>query len=314
MFLRHLSGLAAAAALSLSGALAQQATQAVQAAQQAELSQAVQGGVVANSISSTESFAPASESDSDLGEQVLLQPAQKYQPFSAWTNWNVFWTNNAALLDDTQGSDTFLSGTVGFGYMPHLGGNLFLDTSMEQGMFRYARNSSLDFNSTALKAGLVYPIRALGDLTLYGYYTYDLLTSRGLNSQIYADHVLSVGTRKVFALTRAHMFYAAANADFTIGGEPNYALRNEYSVFAGYQLALTRHVRVDLYYRLAAQAYTQTDRTDLNQLIGGGVSFEVTKWLSLQALSTIGINNSTDSTYSYFAANLGGGVGILVNF
>jgi hypothetical protein len=314
MFLRHLSGIGLCAALLCRSLAAQDATQAVQAAQQAELSQNVQGGVVGNSISSTESFAPASDSDADLGEQVLLQPAQKYQPFSAWTNWSVFWTNNAELLDDTQGSDTFLSGTAGFGYMPHLGGNLFLDTSAEQGMFRYSRNSSLDFNSLSVKAGLVYPVRALGDLTFYGYYTYDLLTSRGLNSQIYADHVLSVGARKVFTITRAHIFYAALNADFTVGGEPDYALRNEYSLFAGYQLSLTRNLRLDLYYRLAAQAYTQTDRTDLNQLIGGGVTFEVTKWLSVQAISTIGINSSTESTYSYFAANLGGGVGILVNF
>jgi hypothetical protein len=34
----------------------------------------------------------------------------------------------------------------------------------------------------------------------------------------------------------------------------------------------------------------------------------------VQALSTIGINRSTESTYNYFAANLGGGIGILVNF
>jgi hypothetical protein len=270
--------------------------------------------VVANSITASENYAPASESDSDLGEQILLQPAQSYKPFSAWSNWSVFWTNNAELLDDAQGSDTFLSGSVGFSYMPHLGGNLFLDCSAEQGMFRYSRNSSLDFNSLELRTGLVYPIRALGDLTVFGYYTYDLLTDRGFNEQIYADHMLSLGVRKVFTLTRAHLFYTVLDADFSIGGEPNYALHNEYSFLTGYQLSITRNVRLDLYYRIAAQAYTQTSRTDLNQLIGGGVSFEVTKWLSVQALSTIGINNSTESTYSYFAANLGGGIGILVNF
>jgi len=313
MFLRHLPGIALCAALFCHAAAAQNATQSVQAAQQAQLSQDVQGGA-GSQIGSTEEYAPASESDADIGEQVLLQPVQKYEAFSAWTNWNIFWTSNAELLNDSQGSDTFLSGTVGFGYMPHLVDNLYLDTSAEQGMFRYSRNASLDFNSLTVRAGLVYSARALGDLTFYGYYSYDLLTNRGSTEQIYADHMLSAGMRKVFALTRAHQLYAALNADFTIGGEPDYALRNEYSLLAGYQLSLTRNIRIDLYYRLATQAYTQTDRTDLNQLIGGGATFTVTKWLSVQAISTIGINSSTVDTYSYFAANLGGGIGILVNF
>ena len=80
MFARYLPGIAACAAW-MHLAAAQQATQSVQAAQQAELSQEIQGGLVSSSMSSSESYAPASESDSDIGEQVLLQPAQKYQAF-----------------------------------------------------------------------------------------------------------------------------------------------------------------------------------------------------------------------------------------
>lgn len=314
MFVRSLFGLAALAVGMLPPALAQQAAQSVQAQQQADVGQQVQGGVVNTSMTSSEAFAPASDADSDLGEQVLLQPAQKYQPFSAWTNWNVFWTNNAELLEDSRGSDTFLSGTVGGGYLPHLGGNFFLDLSAEQSLFRYARNASLDFNSLELKAGLVYVARQLADVTFFGHYTYDLLTARGFNKEIYADHTLSVGTRKIFSLSRAHLFYASGLAEFSLGGEPGYALRNEFSLLGGYQASLTRILKLDLYYRVAAQDYTQSSRADFNQLIGGGLSVEITEWLSVQALSTLGINRSNESTYNYFAANLGGGVGILVNF
>ncbi len=314
MFGRYFPGAAACAALLLQSLSAQQATQAVQAQEQSGIAQQVQGGVVSSSMTSSETFAPASPADSDIGDQVLLQPAQKYQAFSAWTNWNILWTNNAALLNDTQGSDTFLSGTVGGGYMPYFGGNLFGDFSAEQGMFRYARNGSLDFNSLELKAGLVYVIRALGDLTLFGNYTYDMLTARGFNQEIYSDHTLSIGARKVFSINRAHLFYTSATAQFSLGGEPTYALRNDFSVIAGYQASLTRITKLNLYYRVSAQDYTSSGRADFNQLIGGGLSFDVTKWLSVQALSTIGINRSTEGTYNYFAANLGGGIGILVNF
>ena len=290
--------------------MAQQATQAVQAQQQVGVSQNVRTGLAGASAmaESTEGH------DSDIGKEVLLEPSEKYQPFSAWTNWNVFWTNNAALLNGSQGSDTFMSGTVGGAYVPHLGGNLYLDLSAEQSMFRYARNGSLDFNSLQTKAGLVYTLPSLGDLAFFGGYTYDLLTSRGLNSQIYADHTLSVGARKVFNVGEAHMFYTSVSAEFTVGGEPNYALRNEFAVLGGYQLAITHYQKFDLYYRAAAQDYTDSGRADFNQLMGGGLSYDVTSWLSVQAISTLGINTSNDDTYSYFAANLGGGVGILVNF
>lgn len=299
----------------LSAVQAQQATQSVQAQQQAALPQRIQGGLASNSAISSDSFAPASPSDSDIGVQAILQPVQKYQPFSAWTNWNVFWTSNAQLLDNTnRGSDTFLAGTVGGGYMPSLGGNLFADFSAEQGMYRYARNSSLDFNSTELKAGLLYVVRQLGDLGLFSDYTYDMLSSRGLNSQIYGSQTLSVGARKVFTLSRAHLFYTSASADFALGGEPSYAVRNNFSALVGYQCNLTRMLRLDLYYCASAQDYRFTDRADFNQLIGGGLTLQVTKWLGIQAISTMAINNSTDSTYTYFAANLGGGLGIMVNF
>jgi hypothetical protein len=311
MFVRYLPGIMACAVLAAPATMAQQATQAVQAQQQVGVSQNVQGGFQSASDTTGQ---PASAWDPDIGKEVMLQSEPKYQPFSAWTNWNVFWTNNAALLNGSQGSDTFMSGTLGGGYMPHLGANLFLDLSVEQSLFRYARNSSLDFNSLQTKAGLVYVVPALGDLAIFGDYSYDLLTVRGFNKQIYADHTLSVGARKVFSLGSAQLLYTSASADFAIGGEPNYALRNEYAVLVGYQLAITRAVKFDLYYRAAAQDYTDSGRADFNQLMGGGITYEITKWLSVQALSTMGINTSNDSTYSYFAANLGGGVGILVNF
>lgn len=306
--------LAAVLAVSAPLMAQQTASQAVQAQNQADIAQAVQGGVASTSLTSTEAFAPPSPSDADLGEQVILQPAQRYQPFSAWTNWNVFWTNNAELLDDTQGSDTFMTGAVGGAYLPHLGGNLFADFSAEQSIYRYAQNPGLDFNALQLRAGLVYVIRPLGDLTVFSHYTYDLLTNRGLNAEIYSAHTWSTGARKVFSLNRANLIYASASADFVLGGEPSEALRNEFSALLGYQLALTRNVKLDLYYRAAAQAYRYADRADFNQLIGGAVTFEVTRWLSVQALSTLGINRSTEETYSYFSANLGGGLGILVNF
>ncbi len=274
----------------------------------------LRGGVVDNAIGSVDSFAPASSGDPDIGEQVLLQPADSYQAFSAWTNWNYFWTSNPDLLDDTAGSDGLLTGSVGGSWLPYLGHNLFAEFSVEQSIFRYATRTDLDFDALSLTAGLVYVIRDLDDLTLFTNYGYDLLTDQRWDGEIFHSHEIVAGVRKVFSISRGQRVYSSLSADFVIGGQPDYALRHDFVWLNGYQANLTRNLKLDLYYQISAQAYTEVDRADLNQLIGGGLTLGITRWLSVQTTATLGINDSTEEFYDYFSANIGGGIGVLVNF
>jgi len=301
---------AASAAL----ACAQAPSAGTQAQERASITGGGPLGGAGSSLPSAELFAPASPADSDLGEQVVLQPARQYDPFSVYANSNYYWTSNAELLDDTAGSDGFLTTGLGASYVPVLGGNFFGEFSADSSIFRYARNTGLDFNALSLSAGLLYVIRDFHDVALFANYGYDLLTNAGLNREIYHDQVLSAGARKTFLLSRAQQIYTSLAAEFNLGGEPSYALRHEFAWFTGYQLSLTRAIRLDLYYRMALQDYRFVNRVDFNQLIGGGVSLGITRWLSVQATASLGINSSTEQVFSYFAANIGGGINILVNF
>ncbi len=274
----------------------------------------LRSGVVDNAIGSVDSLAPASAGDPDIGEQVLLQPTDSYRAFSAWSNWNYFWTSNPDLLDDTAGSDGLLAGSVGGSWLPYLGRNLFAEFSAEQSIYRYAQRTDLDFDALSLTAGLVYVIRDLDDLTLFTNYGYDLLTDQRWSGEIFHSHTITTGMRKVFAISRGQRVYSSLSADFVLAGQPDYALRHDFSWLSGYQANLTRHLKLDLYYQLSAQAYTATDRADLNQLIGGGLTVGITNWLSVQTMATLGFNDSTEEFYDYFSANLGGGIGVLVNF
>jgi hypothetical protein len=272
------------------------------------------GGAVDSAIGSVDSFAPGSTGDPDIGEQVLLQPASSYQAFSAWSNWNYFWTSNPDLLDDTAGSDGLLTGSVGGSWLPYLGHNLFAEFSVEQSIYRYARRTDLDFDALSLTAGLVYVIRDLDDLTLFTNYGYDLLTDQRWSGEIFHSHTITTGARKVFAISRGQRIYSSLSADFVLAGQPDYALRHDFAWLSGYQANLTRNLKLDLYYQISAQAYPSAVRADLNQLIGGGLTLGITKWLSVQTTATLGINDSTEEYYDYFSANLGGGLGVLVNF
>ncbi len=290
------------------------AQNAISAEQRVAATPGPRSGAVENAIGSVDSLAPASSGDPDIGEQVLLQPADSYRAFSAWSNWNYFWTSNPDLLEDTAGSDGLLAGSVGGSYLPYLGRNLFAEFTVEQSIYRYARRTDLDFDALSLTAGLVYVIRDLDDLTLFTNYGYDLLTDRRWSGEIFHSHTITTGMRKVFAISRGQRIYSSLSADFVLAGQPDYALRHDFAWLSGYQANLTRNLKMDLYYQLSAQAYTSTERADLNQLIGGGLTLGITKWLSVQTTATLGINNSTEEFYDYFSANLGGGIGVLVNF
>ncbi|MGC1481414.1 MAG: hypothetical protein WA771_12995 [Chthoniobacterales bacterium] len=272
------------------------------------------GAAVGGTIGDVERLAPASAGDPDIGEQVLLQPAATYEAFSAWSNWNYLWTSNPDLLDDTSESDGLLTGSLGGSFLPYLGKNLFGEFSAEQSIYRYADRTDLDFDALSLTAGLIYVVRDLGDLTLFTNYNYDLLTDRAWNGEIFHSHTITAGARKVFAITRGQRAYTSFSADFNVGGWPDYALRHNFSWLTGYQANLTRSLTLDLYYQISAQAYLYDDRADLNQLIGGGLTYGITEWLSVQTTASLGINSSTEEFYDYFAANLGGGIGVLINF
>jgi len=305
----------AAACFMVMGSARSQSSQASQADERQQLTrETIGGGVRTNTLGGFFSFAPASPSDPDIGEQVLLQPAKQYEAFTVYTNWNAFWTSNPDLLDSTDGSDTFFVGTLGVNYLPYLGHNLFAEFTVNQSGYRYAKNGDLDFNALVLTAGLIYVVREWDDLAMYARYEYDLLTPRGFTSELFSDQSINFGLRKSWILNRALLAYASAGADFSLGGQPDSALRNDFSMLIGLQLQVTRIVTADLYYRAAAQDYIEGDRADFNQLIGGGFSVDITKWMSVQTLSSIAINRSTDGEFNYFAANLGGGISLQVTF
>src|SRR5690606_26798646 len=130
-----------------------------------------------------------------------------------------------------------------------------------------------NFNGFDATAGLVYPIRPLGDLSVYGRYHFTMLTNADLTSQIYNDHSLEFGLYKPFPISRAHFFFIGTEADITVAGTPSYALRHEFAGYVGYQVNLTRHLSSNIFYRIAYQDYWEDNRADWNQTISAGVSY-----------------------------------------
>ncbi len=253
-------------------------------------------------------FAEASPGDSDLGEQMLLTPPQKYRAFNLYAGANEYFTTDATLVEDGYGQDWFAVMQAGLSWTPRLWDNLYADFYARQELYRYARYSDLSFNATNLGAGLTYVIRPLGDLSIYGRYGFAYLGNAEASGRIYDEQFLKFGLQKAFSFGRAQVVYAGVNANIVLAGSPSSALRDQYYAYWTYQLSLTRKTSLSACYQIGYIPFRESSRKDWNQLACASVSYQATKWFSASALISGGFNGSTDSYYNYSVLNLGFGL------
>jgi hypothetical protein len=264
------------------------------------------------SFSPADAFATASPGDPDLGEQLLLTPGRRYRPFSIGAGYQTTWTSNAFYTPSSPVSDVMMSAYADALALPHIGGNVFLEGAAAIRGYRYFRNPTLDFNSLDVSAGVLKVFRELADVGLYGRYQFTYLFGR--TGDILNEHSLATGVRKTFQFSRANALFVSAEASFSLGGQPAYAMSHEFNVFAAHQLSWTRAFSTSLFYQMTVFDFTRNSRADLRNYIGLSADVRPLKWLTLSANSWLGWNASNEADYNFFVANLGGGITASINF
>lgn len=263
---------------------------------------------------STVGFADSSPGDADLGEQLLLTPRQKYQAFYLYGSATEFFTSDATLVDDDFGSDWFTMLQAGINYTPHITGNLYGEAFVRQDLFRYARYPDLNFNSTNLGAGLIYVVRSLGDLSIYGRYGYTLLTNSSSSSRIYDEQFFNVGFQKPWQINRAQTVWMGFNAIIPVAGSPGFALRDQFAAYTNYQLALTRRVTFTALYQIGYFSFRENNRADWNQILSASLTAQIWEWFSASATVSGAFNSSNESFYDYSVLNVGLGINGAIQF
>ena len=267
-----------------------------------------------DSFGPADGFASPSPADADLGEQQLLARNQRYRPFSINANYSTTWTSNAFYTPNNPVSDVMMGVSLGAVVLPHLGNNFFFEGAGKIQGYRYFLNPVLDFNSIQASAGLLKVFREFGDLGLYAKYEYaELFSPRGAGELLH-EHSIVTGVRKMFQFSRANSLYLSAEASFSLGGDPSYALASEYLFFAAHQIQWSRYVQTSLFYQMQTLAFQDDGRADFRNSLGFTVNFLPLKWLSFYSTTWLGWNASNQSQYNFFVANLGGGLGASINF
>jgi hypothetical protein len=250
--------------------------------------------------------------DDSFGAQMILKDQPRVPAFYLSGGSSVYFTDNVALTRRDALEDVFAVVTAAGTWTRKVRPALELNVGLQASMFRYNRESQLDFDDLGAGIGLSWSPQDWKGIGVFGRYDFtELLDRQG--DEILQDHEFSLGAQKVFPLGRAHAFSLGVLGSLGISA-PAEAERNQLGIFGGYHLQITRLLATDLLYRIAGQQYTDSNRLDLNQVASWNLRLRFTDWAEGNLYFSYGDNRSNSSVFDYQATSGGGGIGIFVRF
>jgi hypothetical protein len=253
-------------------------------------------------------YAAASPNDSDLGEQAILKRVEKYEPFTLETGVPIYYTSNVALVDRGRVSDVIIAPVIGVTYAPKLQKTLYGEFTLRQQFFYYQDFSSFNFASFDALAGLVYYVPKLHNLTLRANLDYNRLTGTDNFDDFFSDVALGLSAEVPIPIGRAQQISLGADANISVYATPDPPQRNDFGVYAGYAVNVSRNFSLNAAGRLVVRPYDTGGRTDVSEILALSANYRIRDWLTLSAISTYVANQSNRSVFDYEVFNIGGGV------
>lgn len=267
----------------------------------------------ANGVDETDRAA-SSPNDSDLGEQQILKRVERYQPFTASVAVPFYYTSNVALARTGERGDFLTAPSAGFTYAPRISRTFYGEVTIQDQQFCYNKYDEFDFGSFDIRVGAAYYLPQAHNLLLRGYYDYNRLTESGGFSSFFEDHSISMGAELPFRIGRAQQVSFGADTSISLAADPHRPQRNEFDVYAGYNVNLSRSFSLDAVGRVFIRDYRHGDRTDVSELLALSANWRVTKWLGASAISTFAWSRSNQAVFDYDVANVGGAVTLTLKF
>jgi hypothetical protein len=266
----------------------------------------------------------AAPSDADLGEQRILKRIEEYQPFTISVGAPFYWTSNVALTSSGEQSDFVVAPAAGVFYEPRITSTLYGLIDVREQLFYYDRFDSFDFGSFDFEVGLRYLVPQWHNLLLRVEYDYNRLTKKNSFAAFFQNHGFIVNAEIPFRFGRAQQLSLGAEANISAAAEESgqppppvrtiSARRNDYEVYLGYSVIVTRSFFVSAVGRIVVRDYWDGDRTDVSEILALTANYRVNKYFTVSAVSTLAANQSNQSGFDYEVANLGGAVALSVKF
>lgn len=263
----------------------------------------------------TDGRAVSTPNDSDLGEQQILKRVEDYQPFTVSKGVPFYWTSNVALTNSGEEDDFVIAPAAAVFYEPRISRTLFGLIGVREQLFYYDRFDELDFGSFDVEIGLRYLLPQYHNLLLRIEYDYNRLTEKDSFDDFFNNHAIIASAELPFRIGRAQQVSVGANADISVGGDPEAPRRNDYELYVGYSANLTRAFSVNAVGRFVVRDYHHQDsRIDVSEVLVLGANYRFTDNISAGVNSTLAASQSNHSAFDYQVANLGGVVSLWIKF
>ena len=258
-------------------------------------------------------YAAPSENDADLGIQAILKRQNQYRPFTFSLSTPLYYTTNVALTREGEVQDGIVGPAVTLAYQPHIARTLYGEFLLVQQLFYYERYSSFNFTSLDGIAGVVCYLPQFYGLSLRARYDFNRLTDEHFN-EFFQNHSLVFSAEMPFPFRRAMQATVGTLANISLAADPSGSRRNDFEIYAGYQVQFSRSLTIDAVGRFLVKDYYEGDRVDINEILALTANYRAREWLLLSAITTFSWNQSNHSVFDYQVANLGGAVALTLRF
>jgi hypothetical protein len=258
--------------------------------------------------------AAESPNDADIGEQEILKRIERYEPFTASVAMPFYYTSNVALTRNGEQSDVVAAPAAGVTYAPRFTSTLYGSFTLQRQEFYYDKFSALNFGSMDVRAGLTYIIPKAHNLMLRGEYDYNRLTYSNSLNGFFDNHSIFLSAELPFRFGRAQQLSIGADTNVSLGASPSTPQRDEFDVYVGYAVSLTRSFSVGAVGRVYVRDYSNFNRTDVSEILALTANYRINKYFSAGVATTLAWSESDKSVFDYEVANLGGALSFTFKF
>ena len=252
--------------------------------------------------------------DADVGEQQILKRVERYQPFTASIATPFYYTSNVALVNGGAQSDVLFAPAVGVTYAPRLSRTLFGSISIQRQEFYYDKFTGLNFGSFDFRAGLSTVLPKAHNLLLHAEYDYNRLTLSNSLNGFFDNHSLFFSAELPFRFGRAQQLSLGVDTNISLGASPSTPQRDEFDVYLGYSVSLTRSFSLGVVGRVFVRDYRNIDRADVSEILALTANYRITKNFSAGVATTLAWSQSSKSVFDYEVANIGGAFSLSFKF
>ena len=213
-----------------------------------------------------------------------------------------------ALVDRGRVSDVIIAPVIGVTYAPKLQKTLYGEFTVRQQFFYYQDFTSFNFASFDAIAGLVYYIPQLNNLSLRANIDYNRLTGTDNFDDFFSNVALNLSAEVPFRIGRAQQVSVGVNANTSLYANPSPPRRNDFSVYAGYTVNLSRRFSLNASANFVVRPYDSGGRTDVSEILALSANYRIRDWLTISAISSVVANQSNLGAFDYEVFNVGGGI------